>query len=115
MNKKIPTTLTFLILNTACGRRKRRIDQMFNWGCREVVPTGEYFRGCMDLNLDQVSSIHPSAVSSGYALACPARKTGEEKYRPKADCVFEDDKNIARVPNFGISHRDQTIEYISAG
>ncbi|MFO7935507.1 MAG: glycoside hydrolase family 88 protein [Bacteroidales bacterium] len=70
----------------------------------------DYIQECMDLNLNQVSGIHPNAVASGHALAYLAGKTGEEKYRQKADSVFEDYRNIVRVPNGGISHRDVTLE-----
>jgi len=78
--------------------------------CSNPEQIMEYIRECMDLNLDQVSGIHPNAVASGHALAFLAGKTGEEKYRQKADSVFEDYLNIVRVPNGGISHRDVTLE-----
>ncbi len=70
----------------------------------------DYMKKCMETTWDDANGIHPNAVGSGHVLAYLAGKTGEEKYREKADKIFRDYLKIVRANNGGISHRDNTIE-----
>ncbi|RXK48974.1 glycoside hydrolase family 88/105 protein [Aquirufa rosea] len=82
----------------------------------ETKPTDEkykylqYIRTAMDKTYDVANGKHPNAIASGIGMAFLARVTKEEKYKLKAQAIYQDYLNAPRSKNGGISHRTETVE-----
>lgn len=69
-----------------------------------------YLRTAMDVSFDVANGKHPNALASGHAMAFLARISGEQKYRLKADELYQDYLKTPRTSNGGVSHRVETEE-----
>ncbi len=70
----------------------------------------QYIRTSMDKTFDVANGKHPNAIASGIGMAFLARVTKEEKYKIKAQAIYQDYLNAPRSKNGGISHRTETVE-----
>lgn len=76
----------------------------------EKAPYLQYIRTAMDKTYEVANGKHPNAIASGIGMAFLARITKEEKYKTKAQAIYQDYLNAPRSKNGGISHRTETVE-----
>ncbi|MHA8063904.1 glycoside hydrolase family 88/105 protein [Aquirufa aurantiipilula] len=76
----------------------------------EKAPYLQYIRTAMNKTYEVANGKHPNAIASGIGMAFLARITKEEKYKTKAQAIYQDYLNAPRSKNGGISHRTETVE-----
>jgi len=69
-----------------------------------------YIKACIDRTIDKASGRHPNVCAPAHGLAFLYGELGEKFYWDKAMKVWYEYLLIPRAPNYGASHRDDTVE-----